>query len=137
MHLQHCPRSWKSNFVLVALCSALLLTPAQAAPKPAPIEVFADQVEVNLQTHSTHFKQNVRILFEPYQAHCQNADVILDATNQQVLRIIMEGNVVIQSGDSVLKGKRVILDVKAQRLHIEGQVYTRLQLERPINLNLH
>lgn len=115
----------------------LITTPIQAAAKAAPIEVFAEQVDVNLDTHTTRFSNNVKILFDTYTLTCQNAELFLDNKNQRVIKIIMQGNVLIQSNGSVLKGKRVILNVQTKHLQIEGQVYSRLQLEQPIHLNFN
>lgn len=121
-----------------AACLFLLLVgPAAISPASAagpPIEVFADAVEVDLAAQTTRFSKNVRVLFEPWQARCQQAQVDLDAKTRQVTRIIMQGNVTVQRGTSILKGQRVTLDVRANRLKIEGQVYTRMQFERPVDL---
>ncbi|MGV3524777.1 MAG: hypothetical protein ACO1RX_11145 [Candidatus Sericytochromatia bacterium] len=111
------------------------LAPVQAAGQA--LEVFADKVEVDLKGQSTRFSRNVRILFEPYQARCEQAQVILDPTTRRVTRILMQGGVTVQRGSSVLKGQRITLDVKSNRLTIEGQVYTRMQFDQPVNLNLN
>ena len=125
-------------FLLAVCCyglSSMSISSVQAAGPP--IEVFADQVDVNLETQVTSFSKNVRILFEPWQARCQQAQVFVDSKSRQVTKITMSGNVLIQRGTSILKGQRVILDVKANHLKIEGQVYTRMQFERPLNLKLN
>lgn len=111
------------------------LAPVQAAGQA--LEVFADKVEVDLKGQSTRFSRNVRILFEPYQARCEQAQVIFDPTTRRVTRILMQGGVTVQRGASVLKGQRITLDVKSSRLTIEGQVYTRMQFDQPVNLNLN
>lgn len=103
----------------------------------APIEVFADAVDVDLNSQTTRFSRNVRVLFEPWSARCQQAQVYLDPASRQVTRIVMQGNVLVQRGSSVLKGQKVTLDVRANRLSIEGQVYTRMQFERPLNLKVN
>jgi lipopolysaccharide export system protein LptA len=127
------------HLLLAILCLALpsSVRPVLAAPSGPPIEVFADSVEVDLEAQTTSFKQNVRVLFDPWQARCQQAQVFLDPKSRQVTRIVMQGNVLVQRGTSILKGQKVTLDVRANRLKIEGQVYTRMQFERPINLKMN
>lgn len=118
----------------LALFALLNTAPAQAN---SPVEIFAQEVDVNLTAQSTVFKGNVRVLFSPYQARCQQATVYLNPKTQKVQKIIMDGQVVIEKGTQVLKGKRITLDVSQNRLKIEGQVYTRFQLEQGVNLNLN
>lgn len=128
------------RLITAALLLTLLAGPAsvsRAATAGPPIEVFADSVEVDLQAQTTRFSKNVRVLFDPWQARCQSAQVDLDPKTRQVTRITMQGNVIVQRGTSILKGQRVTLDVRANRLKIEGQVYTRMQFERPIDLKLN
>lgn len=121
-----------------ALALALVLSPVGPAQSAGQsLEVFADKVEVDLKGQSTRFSRNVRILFEPYQARCEQAQVILDPTTRRVVRIVMQGGVTVQRGNAVLKGQRITLDVKTSRLTIEGQVYTRMQFDQPVNLNLN
>lgn len=122
--------------LLSVVLVALLLGPAALAAGP-PIEVFADSVDVDLETQTTSFSKNVRVLFDPWSASCQQAQVYLDAKSRQVTRIVMQGNVLVKRGTSILKGQRVTLDVRANRLKVEGQVYTRMQFERPINLKMN
>lgn len=120
---------------------ALLLFSLSSAPalaqKPVPLEIFAENVTVNLKSHSSRFTGGVRVLFEPYQARCQSAEVFLDPRSQQVIKIVMQGEVTLQQGSSVLKAQRISLDVRNNQLQISGKVYTRLQLERPVSLNLN
>lgn len=123
--------------ILTGIFVLLLNTGTAQAQKPAPIEIFAEEVSVNLKTHSSRFSGNVRVLFEPYQAHSRSAEVFLDPRSQQVIKIIMQGEVTLQQGNSVLKAQRISLDVRNNQLQISGKVYTRLQLERPVSLNLN
>jgi len=129
------PQTLLKQALLTGLLMVSLISPTEA--KPAPIEVFADQVDVDLKNHTTHFSKNVKILFDTYTLKCRRAELILDNKNQRLIKIIMQGNVLIQSRGSVLKGKRVILDVQTKRLQIEGQVYSRMQMDQPINLNFN
>ncbi|HEY9843285.1 MAG: hypothetical protein ACAI44_20365 [Candidatus Sericytochromatia bacterium] len=124
-----------AGFALVSLLTGAPALPLQAAG--APIEVFADSVEVDLEAQTTRFSKNVRVLFEPWEARCQQAQVFLDPKSRQVTKVVMQGDVLIQRGTSILKGQRVTLDVRANRLRVEGQVYTRMQFERPINLKMN
>ncbi len=110
--------------------------PARGADR-SPVEIFSDRVDVNLESQVTVFQGNVRLLFLPYKARCQKASVYLNARTQKVDKITMSGDVVIEKGTQVLKGRQITLDVPRNRLKIEGQVYTRFQLERPLNLNLN
>lgn len=123
------------GLICVLFASSFCLKPVQAAGPP--IEVFADSVEVDLESQTTRFSKNVKILFEPWQARCQKAEVFLDAKSKQVTKIVMQGSVLVQRGTAVLKGQKVTLDVRSNRLSIEGQVYTRMQFERPVNLKLN
>ncbi|MBF2054609.1 MAG: hypothetical protein IGS03_14280 [Candidatus Sericytochromatia bacterium] len=117
----------------------LTFWPDQAglAQRPAPLEIFAEDVKVNLKTHSSRFSGNVRVLFEPYQARCQSAEIFLDPRGQQVIKMVLQGEVTLQQGSSVLKAQRISLDVRSNQLQVSGKVYTRLQLERPLSLNLN
>lgn len=103
----------------------------------SPVEVFADSVDVNLNAQTTVFKGKVRILFSPYQARCQQATVYINPKTQKVQKIVMDGQVVVEKGAQILKGKRITLDVASNHLKIEGQVYTRFQFDQPVNLNLN
>lgn len=127
-----------SLFIRALFCFGLVVlfhtAPARAN---SPVEIFAQEVDVNLTAQSTVFKGNVRVLFSPYQARCQQATVYLNPKTQKVQKIIMEGQVVVEKGAQVLKGKRITLDVSQNRLKIEGQVYTRFQFEQGVNLNLN
>lgn len=117
------------RFMLACLLACFLTFPALATS----IEVFAENVDVNLEAGHTRFQQKVQVLFPPYTVNCHQADVYVDTKNQKVLKVIMSGNVVIKHQNSVLKGKRVILDVRQKRLKIEGQVYSRLETQQPIS----
>lgn len=128
--------SWRYLLILLAVLLTSSVRPVQAAGGP-PIEVFADSVDVDLQGQTTRFNQNVRILFDPWSARCQQAQVDLDPKTHQVIRIVMQGNVLVQRGTSILKGQRVTLDVRANHLKVEGQVYTRMQFDRPLNLKIN
>ncbi len=127
-----------STCIRALFCFGLVVL-FNAAPARAnsPVEIFAQEVDVNLTAQSTVFKGNVRVLFSPYQARCQQATVYLNPKTQKVQKIIMEGQVVVEKGAQVLKGKRITLDVSQNRLKIEGQVYTRFQFEQGVNLNLN
>lgn len=125
----------RAAYGLLAL--ALLGPAAPALAAGQPIEVFADSVEVDLDAQTTRFSKNVRVLFEPWSARCQSAQVFLDPKTRQVSKIVMQGSVLIQRGTSTLKGQRVTLDVKSNKLLVEGQVYTRMQFERPVNLKVN
>lgn len=127
-------RPFQAGIVGLGLLFLLLKSPALAS---APVEVFAQEVDVNLTAQSTVFKGNVRILFSPYQARCQQATVYLNPKTQKVQKIVMDGQVIVEKGAQVLKGKRITLDVTHNRLKIEGQVYTRFQFEQGVNLNLN
>lgn len=108
-----------------------------AAQANSPVEVFAQSVDVDINGHTTVFKGSVRILFSPYQARCNLATVVLNPKTQKVQKIVMDGNVVVEKGNQILKGKRITLFVPENRLKIEGQVYTRFQFEQGVNLNLN
>lgn len=123
-----------SRLLLPLFFWSLSLSPSLAN---SPVEVFADSVDVNLSAQTTVFKGKVRILFAPYQARCQQATVYINPKTQKVQKIVMDGEVVVEKGTQILKGKRITLDVAANRLKIEGQVYTRFQFEQPVNLNLN
>ena len=109
---------------------------AKGATNP-PVEVFADAVDVNINAQTTVFKGKVRILFSPYQPRCQQATVYLNPKTQKVQKIVMDGEVVVEKGTQILKGRRITLDVATNHLKIEGQVYTRFQFDSPVNLNLN
>ncbi|PKL77327.1 MAG: hypothetical protein CVV27_05860 [Candidatus Melainabacteria bacterium HGW-Melainabacteria-1] len=126
----------RKQVLFFGLVLLMLPAPSVTAAGP-PIEVFADTVEVDLDAQTTRFSKNVRVLFDPWQANCQQAQVFLDPKSRQVIRIVMQGNVVIQRGTSLLKGQKVTLDVRSNRLKVEGQVYTRMQFERPVNLKMN
>lgn len=132
-------RGWPQPLLATLLLAWLTGSqPVNSAPQPPPpIEVFAQQVEVDLDAQTTRFQGAVKVLFEPYQARCQSATVYLDPKSRQVTKVVMAGNVVVERGQNTLKGSKVSLDVRQNRLQIEGQVYTRFQLERPVNLNLN
>ncbi len=124
-----------SRKLFLPLCFWVLSTfPGLAS---SPVEVFADTVDVNLNAQTTVFKGKVRILFAPYQARCQQATVYINPKTQKVQKIVMDGQVVVEKGTQILKGKRITLDVASNHLKIEGQVYTRFQFDAPVNLNLN
>lgn len=124
-------------FLLLSLLFTCWPGPASLAQKPAPLEIFAEDVKVNLKSHSSRFSGNVRVLFEPYQARCQSAEIFLDPRSQRVIKMVLQGEVTLQQGSSVLKAQRISLDVRSNQLQISGKVYTRLQLEQPVSLNLN
>lgn len=117
------------------LCLCWCLLNLCLAAWASSIEVFAENVDVNLQAGHTRFSRSVRVVFTPYTVNCNQADVYVDKANQKVLKVIMSGDVVVKHQNSVLKGKRVILDVQQKRLKIEGQVYTRLETQKPISFD--
>ncbi len=129
----------KKRFLLGVACliSGLGWSLALPAQANSPVEVFSQSVDVDINAHTTVFKGSVRILFSPYQARCNLATVVLNPKTQKVQKIVMDGNVVVEKGSQVLKGKRITLFVPENRLKIEGQVYTRFQFEQGVNLNLN
>jgi len=129
------PSFWRR--ALLGGCLCWFSAVSVLAQAPPPIEIFAERVDVNLKAHSSRFSGQVRVLFEPYQAQCDVAEVYLDAKTRQVIKMVLQGNVTLKQQNAVLKGQRITLDVRQNRLQIEGQVYTRFQLERPVNLNLN
>lgn len=125
---------------LLIQASLLCLCFAPAKPSQAagpPLEIFSDRVDIDLKQQITRFSGKVKILFEPYQARCQSATVHVDPRSKQVIKIVMSGQVIVSQGQNTIKAEQVSLDVRQNRLQIQGQVYTRFQLERPLNLNLN
>lgn len=106
------------------------LTAAWQLPVPAAegkaVEVFAEQVDLDLTTKTTQFRRNVRVLFDRYKATCAQATVYLDPKTQRLQRIVMTGGVVVERDGATLRGQKVTLDVAQNRLQVEGQVYTRI-----------
>lgn len=109
----------------VAALATLLPLAAPAAEGKA-VEVFAEQVDLDLATKTTQFRRNVRVLFDRYKATCAQATVYLDPKTQRLQRIVMTGSVVVEREGAVLRGQKVTLDVPNNRLQVEGQVYTRI-----------
>lgn len=103
----------------------------EAAPQRT-VEVLADEVEMDLQTGHTAFQKNVRIVLNHYRISCQKAEVKLDPKTRQLKEIIMTGSVIIQSKDGVVRSKRVIFNALTNKLRLEGTVYTRIQVDLPV-----
>lgn len=117
------------------LASLALASPAlQAAPQRA-LEVLADEVEMELETGVTHFRNNVRIVMQDYRISCQSATVRLHPKTRQLQEIVMRGSVLLQSKDGLLRGKKVTFLAGSNRLRLEGSVYTRIQVNLPQEFN--
>jgi len=130
-------RSRPHLLLQAALCLFLLPPTLQVKAAGAPLEIFSERVDVDLKQQTTRFSGNVKILFEPYQARCQSATIHVDTRSKQVIKIVMQGQVIVSQGQNTIKAEQVSLDVRQNRLQIQGQVYTRYQVERPLNLNLN
>ncbi len=130
-------RNWRTLLVQASLFWLCFIPPLPLQAAGPPLEIFSEQVDIDLKQQITRFSGKVRILFEPYQAHCQSATVHVDSRSKQVIKIVMKGQVIVSQGQNTIKAEQVSLDVRQNRLQIQGQVYTRFQLERPLNLNLN
>ena len=112
------------QFLIALTIVSIASFPVYAQPK-SPVEITADKFELDLNKLTSVFTNNVKINFYPYSATCQKARVLLNKS-QKVIKVIMSGNVLVQRGNSIFRGKTIILDVVKNKLEVQGQVYTRL-----------
>lgn len=123
------------RFILFGVFTQIFgISTSQATPQRT-LEVLADQVEMDLETGTTHFQKNVRIMMQQYRITCQSAVVRLNPKTRQLQEVVMQGSVVIQGKDGLLRGKKVTFLPISNRLHLEGPVYTRIQVDLPENFN--
>lgn len=121
---------FKSFFLAGLILSNSYVKSVYAQSKP-PVEISADKFELDLKKLTSVFTNNVKVKFYPYTASCQKARVFLNKA-QKVNLVIMSGNVIVQRGNSIFRGKTIILDIEKNKLEVKGQVYTRFD---PAELN--
>ena len=120
----------------LAFCAvACLIIPRTEARPQSHLEVLADEVEVELELAVTHFRKNVHISLRQYQIQCQQATVRLNTKTRILEEIIMTGQVLIQSPEGSVRSKKALFTPKTNRLHLDGPVYSRFQIELPESLN--
>jgi lipopolysaccharide export system protein LptA len=95
------------------------------------VEVLADEVEMDLDSGLTYFRKNVKIVLNQYRISCQFAEVRLDPKTRQLKEIIMSGSVIIQGKDGLVRSKKVTFSAQTNKLKLEGNVYTRIQVDLP------
>ena len=121
--------------VFWALACLIQIIPSAEARPQSHLEVLADEVEVELEQATTHFRKNVHISLRQYQIQCQQATVRLNTKTRILEEIIMIGQVLIQSPEGSVRSKKAIFTPRTNRLHLEGPIYSRFRIELPATLN--
>jgi len=89
-------------------------------------EIVSDKFVLKLKDSQMQFSKNVIVKYKMMEIRCDNVLVEVEPKTRLILRLIMTGNVSLQSSASEAKGNRVIFEPDGEKLTIEGNVKTKI-----------
>ncbi len=115
-------------FVYIILFSISSINISYSQEKKS-IDIDSDNFTFNIKDSSMIFSGNVKINLENFQSFCDKSQVFINSKTKKLEKIKMTGNVKIRKDNSAIQAQSVIFDPINNKLIIEGNVKTKIQIE--------